>query len=218
MAPESPRFRAAASSASPLVPSRSLFQAAAVFARRWGVCPWGSVRGGWPLRCFYFNSNSISADSIVENKMKAGAVSKQPPKPPWLPITTIWYATQVPSQGVQVDGGPASCHLFLGPGLKEQLPSSETCYSWSRGQGQETWKRHPVALKPLVWHQKPLDKASRPVRSRCGVPALPQETLTSHLSQGSRIIHPGMVTLWGLKKGVQEKKFFNEITFNFKKF
>lgn len=99
-------------------------------------------------------------------------------------------------------------HLFLEPGLKEQLPSSKTCCSWSREQGQETWKRHPVALKLLVWHQKPLDKASSPVRSRCGVPALDQETLTSHLSWGSGITHPVMVTLWGFKKVVQKKKVF----------
>lgn len=168
MAPESPRFRAAASSASPLVPSRSLFQAAAVFARRWGVCPWGSVRCGWPLRCFYFNSNSISADSIVENKMKAGAVSKQPPKPPWLPITTIWYATQVPSQGVQVDGGPASYvisswdlgwrssshllrHAILGAEGKGRRPGRDTQWLWSLWSDiRSLWTRHPDQSGPGV--------------------------------------------------------------------
>ena len=77
-------FRAAALSASPLVPSRSLSQAVAVFARRWGVCREG-VRCGWPLRCFYFNCNSISADGVVEHKIKASAVSKQPPNHRGLP-------------------------------------------------------------------------------------------------------------------------------------
>lgn len=45
--------------------------AVAVFPRRWGACPWGSVRCGWPLKLSYINHNSVSTDSIVENKIKA---------------------------------------------------------------------------------------------------------------------------------------------------
>ena len=206
MWPQSARCRAAALSTSPLGPSHSLSGCSSV-CQKMGVCLWGSVRCGWPLRCFYFNSNSISADSIVENKIKAGAVNQQPPKPPWLPVPPFGLPLRFQAGECRSMGFLLHVSSLPGAWAEGADPSSETCCSWSRGQGQETWKRHPVALKPLLWHQKPLDKTSRPVRSRCGVPALPQETLTSHLSQGSRIIHPGTVTLWGLKKVVQKKNF-----------
>lgn len=116
-----------------------------------------SVRCGWPLRCFYFNSNSISADSIVENKMKAN----NPPNHrgfPWPPLGTPlrFQVRECRSMGScfrafspgtlgQATGSHLPRHAILGAEGKGRRPGRDThgleasgLTSEASGQGIQT--------------------------------------------------------------------------------